>query len=175
MCLRGLGNVLFLWNTSRVVIVFVLLQAASVKIHPLYVMLPGTLSASFAFMLPVATPPNAIVFSYGHIRVLDMVRSGIVMNIIGVFCVTLAINTWGRPIFELDTFPTWANSTTNQSSVKCFLLGVAHQIKYGPLITVMLETNVLFNYTTLRMVCLDHKYDQVIHCIFKQDQDLEFI
>uniref|UniRef100_A0A8C0B9F1 Solute carrier family 13 member 5 n=1 Tax=Buteo japonicus TaxID=224669 RepID=A0A8C0B9F1_9AVES len=89
-------------------------MAASVKIHPLYVMLPGTLSASFAFMLPVATPPNAIVFSYGHIRVLDMVRSGIVMNIIGVFCVTLAINTWGRPMFELDTFPTWANSTTNQ-------------------------------------------------------------
>ncbi|XP_051491666.1 Na(+)/citrate cotransporter isoform X4 [Apus apus] len=89
-------------------------MAASVKIHPLYVMLPGTLSASFAFMLPVATPPNAIVFSYGHIRVLDMVRSGIVMNIIGVFCVTLAINTWGRPMFELDTFPTWANSTTSQ-------------------------------------------------------------
>ncbi|NXS10626.1 S13A5 protein, partial [Neodrepanis coruscans] len=83
-------------------------------LHPLYVMLPGTLSASFAFMLPVATPPNAIVFSYGHIRVLDMVRSGIVMNIIGVFCVTLAINTWGRPMFELDTFPTWANSTTNE-------------------------------------------------------------
>ncbi|NXF88436.1 S13A5 protein, partial [Eubucco bourcierii] len=89
-------------------------MAASVKIHPLYVMLPGTLSASFAFMLPVATPPNAIVFSYGHIRVLDMVRSGIVMNIIGVFCVTLAINTWGRPMFELDTFPAWANSTANQ-------------------------------------------------------------
>uniref|UniRef100_A0A8D0FQ84 Solute carrier family 13 member 5 n=1 Tax=Strix occidentalis caurina TaxID=311401 RepID=A0A8D0FQ84_STROC len=89
-------------------------MAASVKIHPLYVMLPGTLSASFAFMLPVATPPNAIVFSYGHIRVLDMVRSGIVMNIIGVFCVTLAINTWGRPMFELDTFPAWANNTANQ-------------------------------------------------------------
>ncbi|XP_042735934.1 solute carrier family 13 member 5 isoform X2 [Lagopus leucura] len=107
-------------------------MAVSVKIHPLYVMLPSTLSASFAFMLPVATPPNAIVFSYGHIRVLDMVRTGIVMNIIGVFCVTLAINTWGRPIFELDTFPTWANSTTNQSSVRCYLLGVTHQIKYGP-------------------------------------------
>ncbi|NXA42008.1 S13A5 protein, partial [Eudromia elegans] len=85
--------------------------ATSIKINPLYVMLPGTLSASFAFMLPVATPPNAIVFSYGHIRVLDMVKSGIVMNIIGVFCVTLAINTWGRPLFDLDTFPTWANNT----------------------------------------------------------------
>uniref|UniRef100_A0A8D0KY54 Solute carrier family 13 member 5 n=1 Tax=Strix occidentalis caurina TaxID=311401 RepID=A0A8D0KY54_STROC len=91
-------------------------MAASVKIHPLYVMLPGTLSASFAFMLPVATPPNAIVFSYGHIRVLDMVRSGIVMNIIGVFCVTLAINTWGRPMFELDTFP----STSNTISIAMF-------------------------------------------------------
>nr|XP_021144448.1 solute carrier family 13 member 5 isoform X4 [Columba livia] len=88
--------------------------AASVRIHPLYVMLPGTLSASFAFMLPVATPPNAIVFSYGHIRVLDMVKTGIVLNIIGVFCVTLAINTWGKLLFELDTFPTWANSTTSQ-------------------------------------------------------------
>ncbi|NWW34108.1 S13A5 protein, partial [Panurus biarmicus] len=89
-------------------------MATSVKVHPLYVMLPGTLSASFAFMLPVATPPNAIVFSYGHIRVMDMVRSGIVMNIIGVCCVTLAINTWGRSLFELDTFPAWANTTTNQ-------------------------------------------------------------
>ncbi|XP_053817418.1 Na(+)/citrate cotransporter isoform X2 [Vidua macroura] len=88
--------------------------AESVKIHPLYIMLPATLSASFAFMLPVATPPNAIVFSYGHIHVLDMVRAGIVMNMIGVCCVTLAINTWGRPMFELDTFPTWANSTRNQ-------------------------------------------------------------
>ncbi|NWZ67664.1 S13A5 protein, partial [Acrocephalus arundinaceus] len=88
--------------------------ATSIRIHPLYVMLPATLSASFAFMLPVATPPNAIVFSYGHIHVWDMVRTGIVMNIIGVCCVTLAINTWGRPMFGLDTFPAWANTTANQ-------------------------------------------------------------
>ncbi|KAL9826609.1 Na(+)/citrate cotransporter isoform 2-T2 [Geothlypis trichas] len=86
--------------------------AESIKIHPLYIMLPGTLSASFAFMLPVATPPNAIVFSYGHIRVLDMVKAGLVMNIIAVCCVSLAINTWGRPMFQLDTFPAWANSTS---------------------------------------------------------------
>ncbi|NXU33500.1 S13A5 protein, partial [Drymodes brunneopygia] len=88
-------------------------MAESIKIHPLYVMLPATLSASFAFMLPVATPPNAIVFSYGRVRVMDMVRTGIVMNIIGVICVTLAINTWGKPMFGLDTFPAWANRTTS--------------------------------------------------------------
>ncbi|XP_070591121.1 Na(+)/citrate cotransporter [Erythrolamprus reginae] len=83
----------------------------SIEVNPLYIMIPGTLSASFAFMLPVATPPNAIVFSYGHIHVSDMVKTGIVMNIIGVICVSLAINSWGRAMFRLDTFPSWANDT----------------------------------------------------------------
>ncbi|XP_053864383.1 Na(+)/citrate cotransporter [Malaclemys terrapin pileata] len=86
----------------------------SIEVNPLYIMIPCTLSASFAFMLPVATPPNAIVFSYGHLQVLDMAKSGIVMNIIGVLCITLAINTWGRPMFSLDTFPSWANATAGK-------------------------------------------------------------
>lgn len=51
----------------------VCVQATMIHIHPLYVMLPCTISASLAFMLPVATPPNAIAFSYGHLKVLDMV------------------------------------------------------------------------------------------------------
>uniref|UniRef100_A0ABM5EMY2 Na(+)/citrate cotransporter isoform X1 n=2 Tax=Pogona vitticeps TaxID=103695 RepID=A0ABM5EMY2_9SAUR len=83
----------------------------SIEVNPLYIMIPCTLSASFAFMLPVATPPNAIVFSYGHLHVSDMARTGIVMNLIGVLCITLAINSWGRPMFHLDTFPPWANAT----------------------------------------------------------------
>ncbi|XP_046869688.1 LOW QUALITY PROTEIN: solute carrier family 13 member 5-like [Hypomesus transpacificus] len=83
----------------------------SIRVNPLYVMVPCTLSASFAFMLPVATPPNAIVFSYGYLKVSDMARTGLMMNIIGILCITLAINSWGRIIFDLDTFPAWANST----------------------------------------------------------------
>uniref|UniRef100_A0A674ERC7 Solute carrier family 13 member 5 n=1 Tax=Salmo trutta TaxID=8032 RepID=A0A674ERC7_SALTR len=86
-------------------------MSQSIGMNPLYVMVPCTLSASFAFMLPVATPPNAIVFSYGYLKVSDMARTGIVMNIIGILCITLAINSWGRAMFHLDTFPTWANTT----------------------------------------------------------------
>ncbi|XP_036379559.1 solute carrier family 13 member 5-like [Megalops cyprinoides] len=83
----------------------------SIEVNPLYVMVPCTLSASFAFMLPVATPPNAIVFSYGYLKVSDMAKTGVVMNVIGIVCITLAINTWGRAMFNLDSFPAWANAT----------------------------------------------------------------
>uniref|UniRef100_A0A673FKH4 Solute carrier family 13 member 5-like n=1 Tax=Sinocyclocheilus rhinocerous TaxID=307959 RepID=A0A673FKH4_9TELE len=86
-------------------------MSQSIGVNPLYVMIPCTLSASFAFMLPVATPPNAIVFSYGYLKVSDMAKTGIVMNIIGILSITLAINSWGRAIFSLDTFPSWANTT----------------------------------------------------------------
>lgn len=51
-----------------------LLQAATINVHPLYVTLPATMAAAYAFMLPAATPVNAIVFSHGHVTVLDMVR-----------------------------------------------------------------------------------------------------
>lgn len=136
-------------------------QATTIGIHPLYVMLPCTISASLAFMLPVATPPNAIAFSYGNLRVLDMVwlttfymsfdvpldfiklkwdlnvkihfwghciwknqwiivfsfclkaRAGFILNIIGILCINLGINTWGTAMFNLGTFPTWANGTNS--------------------------------------------------------------
>lgn len=39
------------------------------------------------------------------------VKTGLMMNVIGVFCVFLAVNTWGRVIFDLDHFPDWANVT----------------------------------------------------------------
>jgi sodium-dependent dicarboxylate transporter 2/3/5 len=61
------------------------------KVNPLLLMIPGTLSCSFAFMLPVATPPNAIVFGTERLRVSDMARVGVVLNLIGAIVVTLAI------------------------------------------------------------------------------------
>ncbi|XP_038670711.1 solute carrier family 13 member 2-like [Scyliorhinus canicula] len=86
-------------------------MARRINLHPLYVMLPCTLCASFAFMLPVATPPNSIVFSYGYLKVSDMAKTGVVVNLIGVLVITLAVNTWGKVMFDLGTFPAWANAT----------------------------------------------------------------
>ncbi|XP_011358377.1 solute carrier family 13 member 2 [Pteropus vampyrus] len=91
-------------------------MAQAICLHPLYVMLPCTLSASLAFMLPVATPPNAIGFSFGGLRVADMARAGFMLNIIGVLVIMLAINSWGIPIFSLHTFPSWAYTN---SSIHC--------------------------------------------------------
>ncbi len=51
-------------------------------------MVPATISASFAFMLPVATPPNAIVFSSGKLTVREMASEGIALNLVGVVVVT---------------------------------------------------------------------------------------
>ncbi|XP_061752917.1 Na(+)/citrate cotransporter-like isoform X2 [Nerophis ophidion] len=99
--------------TATLFLPIVASMSQSIGLNPLYVMIPCTLSASFAFMLPVATPPNAIVFSAGHLRVSDMVKTGVVMNVIGILCISLAINSWGRLLFSLDSFPFWANVTTS--------------------------------------------------------------
>ncbi|XP_040194436.1 solute carrier family 13 member 2 [Rana temporaria] len=86
-------------------------MAKAIELNPLYIMLPCTLSASLAFMLPVATPPNAIAFAYGQLKVVDMAKAGFLLNIIGVLVITLSINTWGYYMFNLQTFPSWAKST----------------------------------------------------------------
>ena len=52
-------------------------QAFSLELNPLYLMIPATLSCSFAFMMPVATPPNAIVYSTSGMRVTDMVGNAL--------------------------------------------------------------------------------------------------
>lgn len=92
-------------------------MATAIRIHPLYIMLPCTIAASLAFMLPVATPPNAIAFSFGNLKVLDMVKAGFMLNIIGILCINLGINTWGFVMFDMGTFPKWANSTVKPTAV----------------------------------------------------------
>ena len=65
----------------------------SLGINAMYLTLPVTLSASYAFMMPISTPPNAIVFSSGMIRVKDMMRAGILLNIIAILLLVLLSQT----------------------------------------------------------------------------------
>lgn len=65
-------------------------------------MVATALAASFAFMLPVATPPNAIVFASRQITIAEMARAGIWMNLIGLFLITLAVSFWLPLVWQLS-------------------------------------------------------------------------
>ncbi|CAF4235032.1 unnamed protein product [Rotaria magnacalcarata] len=67
--------------------------ATSAGIRPAFLIFPCTLTVSLAFMVPIATPPSAIVFASGAIRVIDMIETGILMNLIGFFVIFIAANT----------------------------------------------------------------------------------
>ncbi|KAK7884398.1 hypothetical protein WMY93_027521 [Mugilogobius chulae] len=113
----------FASNTATIIIFLPVIAelALRVSVNPLYFMLPATVGCSYAFMLPVSTPPNSIAFASGHLRIKDMVKTGFVMNILGILCVSLAMNTWGLAMFDLNSYPDWAhpvNSTTAPPSVQ---------------------------------------------------------
>ena len=65
--------------------------ALSIDVHPFILMVPATVAASCAFMLPVATPPNAVVFGSGYLRIRDMARTGFWMNLISILLITLLV------------------------------------------------------------------------------------
>ncbi len=73
-------------------------------------MFAQALAASSAFMLPVATPPNAIVFGSGDVSIPQMARAGVVLNLLFVVLIALATYTLGPLVLgiELGTLPGWA-------------------------------------------------------------------
>lgn len=96
--------------TTEMVLPILASVAVAMKVHPLLLMVPATVSASCAFMMPVATPPNAIVFGSGRIPIREMVRVGLIINLIGIVVVSLLFFTIGRAVFgiEAGVLPEWA-------------------------------------------------------------------
>ncbi len=74
--------------TANLLLPILAATATASEIDPKLLMIPATLSASFAFMLPVATPPNAIVFGSNRLTVREMAREGIAINLLGVVVLT---------------------------------------------------------------------------------------
>ncbi len=83
--------------------------AVAMRINPLFLMIPATIAASFAFMLPVATPPNAVVFGSKRLEIKDMVKSGFWLNLIGIAVLTLTAYYYMRWAFDIDLthLPDW--------------------------------------------------------------------
>ena len=96
--------------TTQIILPVIASLAVSIHINPLLLMLPATMSASMAFMLPVATPPNAIVFGSNKISIMQMAKTGLLLNLIGAVVITLMTYLWGVSVFHIDVnaMPHWA-------------------------------------------------------------------
>ncbi|MGY8785069.1 MAG: SLC13 family permease [Pseudomonadales bacterium] len=98
-------------NTATISLSLPIMASLSqaIGVHPLLLLIPTTLAASCAFMLPVSTPPNAIVYGSGRVPIMKMVVAGIWLDILSVFLITVFVYTVGHLTFGvLGPFPDWA-------------------------------------------------------------------
>jgi sodium-dependent dicarboxylate transporter 2/3/5 len=77
--------------TTAILLPVLVSLAPVLGVHPYYLMIAATLAASCAFMLPVATPPNAVVFGSGYLEMADMVKKGFWLNIISIIILTVVV------------------------------------------------------------------------------------
>lgn len=98
--------------TASIFIPIVAELAKSLEINPLYFMIPTAIASSMAFTLPVATPPNAIVFASGLIHVKDMMFAGTIATIQCAIVSVLTMMTWATFLFDLNSFPLWVYTPT---------------------------------------------------------------
>ena len=76
--------------------------AAAPDVDAALLLIPATIAASYAFMLPVATPPNAIVFGSGFVRLPQMVRAGFWLNLLGALLVAVMGHFFAGALLPLD-------------------------------------------------------------------------
>ena len=91
-------------NLATVSMLLPILASVSISlgVNPLIIMISATIAASCAFMLPVATPPNAVVFGSGYLKIKDMIRTGLFMNFISIIIVSLYVYYVLPLIWDLD-------------------------------------------------------------------------
>ena len=91
-------------NVATASMILPILASVAIKLdlHPFGLMIGATIAASCAFMLPIATPPNAIVFGSGYLRMNDMVKAGFWLNIISIILVTLMVYFILPWLWEID-------------------------------------------------------------------------
>lgn len=105
-------------NTATSAMVMPILSAVAIGLgqNPLLLVVPAAIAASCAFMLPVATPPNAIVFGSGYVTIPQMVKSGSGLNVLGIVITVLITYLIVIPLFgiQIDVIPEWALTTASK-------------------------------------------------------------
>ena len=86
-------------------------------VNPVYYLLPLTVCVSLAFMFPVATAPNAIVFGSGYIKIPDMMLSGFILKLLGVLVLFFAANTFLTPIFPINVAELYNATITTDTNI----------------------------------------------------------
>ncbi len=101
--------------TTEMILPILAAVAVATGNHPLILMIPATLSASCAFMMPVATPPNAIVFGSERLQVGEMARVGLALNFLGALVIATIVFFVGTVVFDIDpsAIPDWATSISD--------------------------------------------------------------
>lgn len=87
--------------TTQLVMPILLSAAKVIGVSPVWIMVPAVLSASCAFMFPVATPPNAIIFGSGRIKVIEMIKVGLLLNVIAIVIIS-CFSYWLIPVLFLE-------------------------------------------------------------------------
>ena len=91
--------------TTSILLPVLMAFADENQLHPMLLATPTALAASMAFMLPIATPTNAVVLGSGKVPFLGFVKAGWKMNFVGIFFVTIFVMTTGRLVYSFDNVP----------------------------------------------------------------------
>ncbi|TKR63509.1 hypothetical protein L596_027327 [Steinernema carpocapsae] len=88
--------------TASIFIPIALTIAESLKLHPFYLAIPAAIAPSFAFCFPMATPPNAIVYETGVLKMWEMAATGIFLNFLCIGITVVNTNTWAYWLFDMS-------------------------------------------------------------------------
>uniref|UniRef100_T1K3L9 Citrate transporter-like domain-containing protein n=1 Tax=Tetranychus urticae TaxID=32264 RepID=T1K3L9_TETUR len=111
--------------TATVILPSIKNMALKLGFSPLFFMLPVTVCCSFAFMLPIGSATNAIVFEAGELKSMDMIKPGIFMKVACLVVILVMINTWGFYVFNFNDLSSVNNSTGST------LFNMANSLKHN--------------------------------------------
>lgn len=90
-------------NATTTLMIPLLIQIAkTMHVHPLLLVIPGSVGAQFAFLLPTGTPSNIVGFTTGHIQIMDMVKTGFPLKVAGTAVLSILMPTLGKICYTIS-------------------------------------------------------------------------